>query len=69
MRNTLKNFGKGVSLKRDYKLTISMKYEYFIDFLRSEMREYDLLHVIDLKATVNKEVSEEMKGKQEHSQG
>ena len=66
MRNTLKIFGKGVSLKRDYKLTISMKYKYFIDLLRSEMREYDLLHVIDPKVTVNKEFSEEMKEKQEH---
>lgn len=38
---------KGIGLKRDYKLTNSIKFEHFYDYFSSELRTCDLLHVVD----------------------
>ncbi|XP_015119082.1 uncharacterized protein LOC107042528 [Diachasma alloeum] len=37
----------GPSVKRDYKLNISTRYEHFYDYSKSEVRTHTLLHVLD----------------------
>lgn len=45
----LEIINKGMGIRRDYKLTNSMKFELFYDYFSSELENYDLLHVIDSK--------------------
>ena len=46
---------KEANIRRDYKLTTQTKYEYFLDFLKFELRMSDLLYVIEpsIETTVN----------------
>ncbi|OXU18216.1 hypothetical protein TSAR_003195 [Trichomalopsis sarcophagae] len=38
---------KGSTVRREYKLTEEIKYEYFMDLLRSELQANDVLYIID----------------------
>lgn len=55
---------KESGIKRDYKLTAQTKFDYFFDYLTSELRERDLLYVIDSTTTPNSKLNDETKEKQ-----
>lgn len=63
LRDTLKIevVNKEGGVKRDYKLTTQNKFDYFYDYLKSELRLNDLLYVIDPSEKPNVELTDYLK--------
>ncbi|XP_046145358.1 uncharacterized protein LOC123988650 [Osmia bicornis bicornis] len=59
----LELISKDSGTKRDYKLTTQMKFEHFFDYFSSELREKDLLYVIDSSEMPNSKLDDVTKEK------
>lgn len=57
--------GKDSGIKHDYKLNSQIKFEHFYEFLTSELRTSDLLHVIDTTVTPPEGLNEKIIEKHE----
>ena len=54
-------------IKRNYKLTSTTKFEFFADYLTSELRVLDLLYVIDSKVKPGRDLDEYTREKHKYT--